>query len=65
MRNNPDDLSNQLLEQIKTWLNNEVETTELIDEKLCESNEDFICYGRRENAISILELIEKWENENA
>lgn len=63
MRNNPDDISNQLLSKIKNWLNHEVENTELTDEKLCENNDDFIVFGRRECAVSILGQIEKWENE--
>ena len=64
MRNNPNDLSNQLISKIKNWLEHEVENTELTDEKLCENNDDFICFGRRECAVNILIQIKKWENEN-
>jgi len=61
MRNNPDDLSNQLISKIKAWLKHEIQNTELNDEILCESNDDFIHYGRQECADGLLKQIKKWE----
>tara|TARA_Y100000004_G_scaffold27119_1_gene27608 strand:+ start:757 stop:999 length:243 start_codon:yes stop_codon:yes gene_type:complete len=53
---------NLVLSKIEEWLEHEVDNTELNDEKLCETNDDFIHFGRRECAESLLEQIEKWEN---
>jgi len=50
-----------VLSKIEEWLEHEVDNTELNDEKLCETNDDFIHFGRRECAESLLEQIEKWE----
>ena len=47
----------QTLAKIKDWLEEEVERTELNDESLCESNDDFIVFGRRECAESLLKQI--------
>jgi len=52
---------NLVLSKIEEWLEHEVDNTELNDEKLCETNDDFIHFGRRECAESLLEQIEKWE----
>ena len=76
MRNNPDDLSNQLIAKIKTWLEDEVITYEDIQERIYESDKngekaEDICdvpevfYGRKECAESLLEQITKWEKDNA
>ena len=51
-----------VLSKIEEWLEHEVDNTELNDEKLCETNDDFIHFGRRECAESLLEQIEKWED---
>lgn len=53
-----------LLSKIETWLEHEVDNTELDDEKLCETNDDFIHFGRRETAECLLNQIEKWEESN-
>ena len=50
-----------VLDKIKLWLRNEIETTELWDEKFCENKDDFIHYGRRECADLLLALIYKWQ----
>jgi len=58
MRNNPDDLSNQLLNKIKTYLKNETNFITL----LAEHDED-ILLGRKEMAENLLEQITEWEKE--
>ena len=63
MIGNPDDVSNQVIAKIERWLKHEVENTELTDEKLCENNDDFIVFGRRECAVNILIQIKKWKKE--
>jgi len=52
----------RVVSEIKKWLKEEVERTELNDESLCESNDDFIVFGRRECAEGLLKQIEKWED---
>ena len=70
MRNNPDDLSNQLVSKIKSWLVSEVNSyTELQSEisngqkveDICDQPEVF--FGRNECAESLLNQIEEWEND--
>jgi len=51
-----------LLSKIEEWLEHEVDNTELNDERLCETNDDFIHFGRRECSESLLEQIKQWEN---
>jgi len=64
MRNNPDDLANQLISSIVEWLENEVENTELTEKILCESDDDdFIHFGRHECAESLLNQIKEWQGE--
>ena len=63
MRNNPDDLANQLISSIVEWLENEVENTELTEKILCESDDDFIHFGRQECAESLLNQIKEWQGE--
>ena len=60
MRNNPDDLANQLIQKVKDYLQEEVDNTEL-DEDTMESAEEGILVGRRELAESLLNQINKWE----
>ena len=50
-----------MINKIKLWLQNEVDRTELYDEKFCENKDDFILYGRQECANSLLSLIKEWE----
>ncbi len=70
MRNNPDDLSSQLLTKIKEWLKEQVEDTkEFVDAK--DNNEDWITtdgsddiyIGWNECSESLLDQIEKWKQE--
>ena len=61
MRNNPDDLANQLIQKVKDYLQEEVDNTEL-DEDTMESAEEGILVGRRELAESLLNQIDEWEN---
>ena len=62
MRNNPDDLANQLIQKVKDYLQEEVENTEL-DEDTMEGAEDGILVGRKELAESLLNQINRWESE--
>ena len=62
MRNNPDDLANQLIQKVKDYIQEEIDTTEL-DEDTMESAEDGILVGRKELAESLLKQIKKWEQE--
>ena len=63
MRNNPDDLANQMLQKVKDYLQEEVDNTEL-DEGTMESAYDGILVGRKELAESLLLQMEKWEKED-
>ena len=62
MRGNPDDLANQLIEQITSTLQQAVDTTELTEQTM-EDAEDGVLVGRRELAESVLNQIKKWEQE--
>ena len=67
MRNNPDDLANQLVNKIKNWLIGEIEDVILIERHNSDldGTEKGILDGRYECAEGLLEQIKKWENENA
>ena len=54
-------MTNEVLSKIKLWLQNEVDRTELYEEKFCENKEDFILYGRQECATDLLTLIKQIE----
>ena len=56
MRNNPNDLSNQLLNKIKTYLKNETNFITLLGEPVAD-----ILLGRNQLAENLLEQITKWE----
>ena len=64
MRNNPDDLSNQLVQKIKVWLRGEISDVHSNphDDDI-DSRELGILDGRYECAESLLEQIKKWEKE--
>ena len=62
MRGNPDDLANQLIEQITSTLQQAVDTTELTEQTM-EDAEDGVLVGRRELAESVLKQINKWEKD--
>ena len=65
MRNNPDDLANQLIQKVKDYLQKEIDHTDPdLDEDTAESISDGICAGRKELAEVLLWKIDKWENEN-
>lgn len=53
----------ELLKKVEKRLENEVERTELTEKILCESNEDFICFGRRELAKELQAKIKNWRKE--
>ena len=57
------DDSLKLLKKVEKRLKNEVERTELTEEILCESNDDLICFGRRELAKELQAKIKKWRRE--
>ena len=57
---------NDVLEKVKTWLEEEIEHNEPVlngDEELSDDTLD-IYEGRSECATSLLEQIKKWENED-
>ena len=56
MRNNPNDLSNQLLNKIKTYLKNETNFITLLGEPVAD-----ILLNRNQLAENLLEQITKWE----
>ena len=58
-------LLRETLEKIKSWLKDEIENIELNEESFCTSNDDFIIYGRKENSISLLNQIQRWETDDA
>ena len=62
MRNNPDDLANQLIQKVKDYLQEEVDNTEL-EETNMESAYDGILVGRKELSEGLLSQMEKWETE--
>ena len=64
MRGNPDDLANQLIQKVKDYLQEEVDSTNSGDLSIDTFPDDAIVYGRRELAESLLNQIDKWENEN-
>jgi hypothetical protein len=67
MRNNPDDLANQLVNKIKKWLRAEIRENKPTDETPVfdfECEDEQLCQGRTECAEGLLEQIKKWENEN-
>jgi hypothetical protein len=62
MRNNPDDLANQLINKIKVWLRDEVNAVR--DNPLSEdddSRESALLQGRYECAEGLQDQITKWE----
>ena len=61
MRVNSDDLSNQLLAKIKTWLKEEIDQANEQDWE--ETYEDGILEGRAEVCESLLYYIGYWEKE--
>ena len=63
MSNNPDDLANQMLQKVKDYLQEDADNTEL-DENTMEGAEEGILVGRKELAESLLNQIDKWENED-
>ena len=65
MRNNPDDLANQLVNKIKEHCDQEVEVNEEHPWHTITDGTGDICRGRLEFAEGLLEQIKKWENENA
>jgi|TARA_R100000742_G_C4194788_1_gene25732 hypothetical protein len=54
-------LTKRFLTNIKIYLQNEVDRTELYEQKFCETDEDFILYGRQDCASGLLELIKEME----
>ena len=62
MRNNPDDLANQLIQKVKDYLQEDADNTEL-DENTMEGAEEGILVGRKELAESLLNQIDRWESE--
>ena len=64
MRNNPDDMSNQLINKIKTWLLEEISSwEEKVNASFESSYQDGLLDGRKELAENLLEQIKKWEEE--
>ena len=70
MRNNPDDLSNQLLAKIKKWLKHEVKQYKRICKRIDEGEESInvcdnpeIFYFRSQCSENLLNQIKEWEKE--
>ena len=65
MRNNPDDLANQLIAKIKKDISSEIGTyNPHSHEDDVDSRKLDILDGRYKMAMQIKNLIEKWEKEN-
>lgn len=71
MRNNPDDLSNQLIAKIKEWLQDEINTYQEIQSRISDGEEieniadaPEVFFGRSECAEGLLSKIEEWEDGN-
>lgn len=65
MKNNPDDLSNQLIAKIKKEISSEIRTyNSHSHEDDVDSRELGILDGRYEMAMQLKNLITKWENED-
>ena len=62
MRNNPDDLANQLIQKVKDYIEEELDAT-VLDEDTMESAEHGVLVGRKEFAEGLLSQMEKWETE--
>tara|TARA_R100001224_G_scaffold13226_1_gene6593 strand:- start:141 stop:395 length:255 start_codon:yes stop_codon:yes gene_type:complete len=66
MRNNPDDLSNQVIAKIKKWLRSEVKENNKYTYDDYNDFDDLDVYlfrGRSECASGLLKQINKWEKE--
>ena len=64
MRNNPDDMANQLVHKIKVWLRGEISDVHSNpNDDDVDSRELGILDGRYESARSLITQIKKWENE--
>ena len=71
MRNNPDDLSNQLIAKIKEWLQDEINVYQEIQTRISDGEEieniadaPEVFFGRSECAEGLLSKIEEWEDDN-
>ena len=71
MRNNPDDLSNQLIAKIKEWLQDEINTYQEIQTRISDGEEPEniadapeVFFGRCDCAEGLLSKIEEWEDGN-
>ena len=71
MRNNPDDLSNQLIAKIKEWLQDEINTYQEIQTRISDGEEieniadaPEVFFGRSECAEGLLSKIEEREDGN-
>jgi hypothetical protein len=65
LRNNPNDLANQLINKIKKWLKAEISDARSYGEDAdVDSRELGILDGRYECARGLLTEIKKWEKEN-
>ena len=64
MRNNPDDLANQLIEKVKDYLKKEVDNT--FEHSTVGQEDalfsDYYMNGRKEFSEELLSQIQKWEN---
>jgi hypothetical protein len=66
MRNNPDDISNQIIKKIKDWLEDEVNQYEKYtfdDNNDVDDADVYLSKGRHECAENLYNQINKWENE--
>ena len=70
MRNNPNDLSNQLLTKIKEWLKYEVKNYKKFSKRIDKGEDPIhvwdspeIFFGRSECSENLLNQIKEWEEE--
>ena len=64
MRNNPDDLANQLIQKVKDCLQEEVDGIDLMGLTVGQEDalfSDYYMNGRKEFAEGLLNQINKWE----
>ena len=66
MKNNTDDLANQLIQKIKSWLKEEIQHNQPVVDgiEIMSDGTDDIIIGRHECAKSLVRMIKLWENDN-
>tara|TARA_B100000579_G_C22576972_1_gene731622 strand:+ start:307 stop:645 length:339 start_codon:yes stop_codon:yes gene_type:complete len=52
-----------VLKKVEEWLEDEIENTELIEEDLCDTDDDFVHFGRYECVEGLQNMIKHWRSE--